>query len=186
MRRPGACREMSCHLTPGKFADIDRMATILKNLPRIGTKLTTKLMVPGLGVIRLGEEVLRALPVSAIKLTERDLGNAIESEYDLDSDGVAEVIRTDALLRGEPYVMLRSAANKGQGGFVIYGGTDGLVHLIDRVLESGEIIVLGDQTAHGEGSVFARVSANAEPDADSAHSGEDSVSEAQSKASPKM
>jgi len=135
------------------------MATILKNLPRIGTKLKTQIQVPGLGLVKLGGNAHRLLPSTAVKLAERVNAIGKETEFDLDADGVADVIRTEASLRGEPYVMYQSTNDtKEKGKFVIYGGTDGKVHLIDRMLETGETIVLGDQTANHEGAFLASVS----------------------------
>ncbi len=135
------------------------MATILKGLPRIGSKLKTKLKVPGLGLISLGEAIETVIPGSARKLEERTKGPAKETDYDLNADGVADLTRTDDSLQGQPYIILRSAkTNPDKGNFVIYGGTDGLVHLIDQQLESGDVIVIGDRTASFDGAFFATVS----------------------------
>ncbi len=135
------------------------MATILKNLPRIGTKLRTQIQLPGLGLVKLGGNVLKMLPSKAVQVAERLGAEGKETEFDLDSDGIADVVRTEASLRGEPYVMYRSLGDaKVKGSFVIYGGVDGRVHLIDRTLETGETIVLGDRTANHEGAFVTSVS----------------------------
>ena len=141
------------------IGDISRMATILKGLPRIGSKLKSKLKVPGLGDVSLGEDIANLLPSSARKLDERTQGRAKETDYDLDDDGVADLTRTDDSLHGQPYVILRSSkTNPAKGNFVIYGGTDGRVHLIDQQLESGDVIVIGDKTANFDGAFFATIS----------------------------
>ena len=135
------------------------MATILKGLPRIGSKLKTRLKVPGLGMVRLGEDVEQIVPSTAKLLEARIKGAAKETDYDLDGDGVADLTRTDDSLRGEPYVILRSSkTNPHKGNYAIYGGIDGRVHLIDQQLETGDVIVIGDKTANFDGAFFATVS----------------------------